>query len=265
LSKKNGPQLPPVPGPQRADRPTRSAAKSERRAEAARIAQEQRRKARRRTVLIQGGVAVGVVLVVIVATVAVLASRDSGGPVATPSGITDKGGVLVGNADAPVVVQAVEDFQCPHCAAFEQESGPLLASYEAGQDVAVEYRGIAFLDSMSSTDYSTRSLNASACVVSNAGTDVWKKFHDALFAHQPEEGGDGLPDSQLVQLASDAGAGGDDVASCIEDGTYEKWAKRTTDAAFDDGVSSTPTVFVNGQKITAVDQAGIKAAVEAAS
>lgn len=86
-----------------------------------------------------------------------------------------------------MTVQVVEDFQCPVCKAFEAQAGSQLAEWIAGDEVAVEYRGVAFLDNASSTQYSTRALNASACVASES-PDAWLDFHTAMYEQQPEEG-----------------------------------------------------------------------------
>ncbi len=40
----------------------------------------------------------------------------------------------------------------------------------------------------STTQYSTRSLNAAACVTAQGGSAAFLKFHDLLYANQPAEG-----------------------------------------------------------------------------
>lgn len=257
---KKKPNLPPVAGERRE-------AGAERRAAAAQLMQDQKRKARRRTVLIQVIVGVVVVLAVIGITLVVLNhddSGDGGSAGGTPPGLTSDGAVRFGAADAPVTLQAVEDFQCPICKEFEAANGDLLKSYREGDQVAVEYRPIAFLDKMSSTEYSTRALNASMCVLADAGKDAWLEYHQALYANQPEEQSAGLPDSQLESMAADVGATGSGVSSCIEDRAYGDWAAKQTQAAFDDGVTGTPTLFVNGKKIGGFDAATIEKAVKEA-
>lgn len=240
----------------------------------------QQQSQRRKRGIVQGVAALVVVAVVIGVVVFVLGRNDDNGPSSaqdftgatptvssdadgSPASLSDDGGFVVGNPDAPVTVTVVEDFQCPVCQQFEAQSGDQLASYAAGDDVKVEYRGIAFLDRMSSTDYSTRALNASACVM-DSGADVWTKFHEQLFLQQPPEGGDGLPDDQLVSIAADAGADEAAVQSCVADGTFTDWTAATTQAAFDDGVSGTPTLFVNGKKLSSFDGTELQNAVDEA-
>jgi protein-disulfide isomerase len=238
------------------------------RTEAARKAAEmmkaQQARDRRRTILIQAGVAAAAVIAVLLVTVAYLSSTDDDQPSATPSAVDDRGAFVVGNPDAPVTVEVVEDFQCPACQAFEQVAAELLASYAEGDEVNVAYRGIAFLDRASTTNYSSRALNASACVMEE-GEDVWAQFHLSLFEQQPPEGGEGLSDDALLELAVGAGAAEDAVRPCVEDQTYADWTSATTDRASEDGVTGTPTVFVNGEELDEVTPESLEAAVEAAS
>lgn len=246
-------------------------ARSAARQRVAAMREEEARKARQRAVLRQVVIGTVIAATVLGITIAVLSLRDDptvsgtdvSGPEVTPAQVTDDGSFTVGNPDAPVTVQVVEDFQCPVCQQFESIAGDLLDGYAEGDDVKVEYRGIAFLDRMSSTRYSSRALNASACVMGE-GEKVWREFHRQLFLQQPPEGGDGLPDSELAIIAADAGADRDAVTSCIDDEKYRVWVANTTDASGEDGVTGTPTVFVDGKKLDGFDPADIQDAVDEA-
>lgn len=241
----------------RSSPPSTSAGRARERAAELRAADSRRR--RRRSLIVQASVVAGVAVLVLGVTVAVLAGRDDGvlGP---PPGMTESGAVLLGETDAPVTVTVVEDFQCPACRAFEAAAGDLLASLEQDPDVAVEYRGIAFLDRASTTRYSSRALNASACVVA-ADRPSWPAFHETLFAQQPPEGGAGLDDDTLLRLAAEAGADDPDVAACIGEERYADWVEDTTSTALgEDGIGGTPTVLVNG---TVVPEPSVTALAEA--
>ncbi|GAA4108541.1 DsbA family protein [Nocardioides fonticola] len=264
MSKDNTPKLPPLP-----DDGSRAEAGRARREAAAQALRDQKKAARRRRVLVQIAVGLVVVLVGVGITVLALNSGDDDATVAAdvpasgiPAQVNADGAYVTGAKKPKVTIQVVEDFQCPICQQFEQVSGSLLDEYISGDVVQVQYRTIAFLDRMSSTEYSTRALNASACVMP-AGEDVWRRFHTALFANQPPEQGDGLPDETLISLAEQAGAP-DSVASCITDQPYRAWTASTTQAAFDAGVTGTPTIFVNGTKLDAFTPDVIKAAVDKA-
>jgi protein-disulfide isomerase len=237
---------------------------AKRAAEAAARAAEQRR---RRTVL--GAVVAAVVLVVVLVGVVVVQTRrtSTASDAAAPANTTGNGYVFaVGSADAPVTVDLYEDFQCPNCKALEDAAGSTIDGLVADGSVQVHYHGMAFLDTSANDHYSTRALNAAAVVASTAGTDAYAKFHDLLFAHQPAEGGSGLTDDQLISYATQAGATGPDVGADIRDLVYGQWVKAAEDQASKDGVTGTPTVFVNGKRLDAgqLTAAGITAAVTAA-
>jgi protein-disulfide isomerase len=223
--------------------------------------------ARRRQRTIVGGVVAAVVLVVaLVAVIVVQTSRTSASAsAATPPNTTDGGNVIVvGSAAAPVTVDLYEDLQCPNCKVFEDAAGSTLAQLVAAGTVQAHYHGMAFLDTTANGAYSTRALNAAAVVLGTAGPDAFQTFHDLLYAHQPAESGSGLTDDQLIQYAAQAGASGAQVEQQIHDLHYGDWVKKVTDQASKDGVTGTPTVFVDSTKLADLSAAGLTAAVTAA-
>jgi protein-disulfide isomerase len=169
--------------------------------------------------------------------------------------------VVVGKAAAPVTVTVYEDFQCPICREFEQQSGPTLKSLIDRGTVRADYRPIAFLDRASTTNYSTRSLSSVGCVLDTTPS-AFPAYHDLLFANQPPEDSAGLSDGKLAALAKQAGV---DAADCIAAHRFQGWAARVTDQASKDGVNGTPTVLVNGRALQDRTPRGLTAAVRAAA
>ena len=151
-----------------------------------------------------------------------------------------------GSASAPVTLTIYEDFQCPACRATEAYLRPTLDRLVDNSQVRVEYHPVAFLDSASTTDYSSRALGAAACVLDSAGTDTYLRMHDLLYLNQPPEGSAGLTDAQLADLAQQAGADRGAVAACMDQGTFAGWVEAATEQASKDDVSATPTILVNG-------------------
>lgn len=176
---------------------------------------------------------------------------------AEPANLTD--GALV-SGTGPVKLTLYEDLQCPACKAFEASTGSTISELEASGAITIERRPLAFLDRASTTDYSTRALNALGCVVNVAPTKA-TGFISALFEDQPKEGSAGLTDATLASMATAAGA--PDVTPCITGLTYKGWTERQTTAAFDAKVESTPTVLVNGKVLDDRSPDGLRAAVQA--
>jgi len=213
-------------------------------------------------------VAFVVVIIALVAGVAVWYSQNKPEPaetyndppteLVTPKKVTDDYGVEVTAEDfggktaddAPHVV-VYEDFQCPVCQIFEQASGDHLMNLAEDGKITLEYRTIAFLDKASETEYSSRSANAAMCVLEDTGVKKFKKMHDLLYQNQPEEGGEGLPDSKLISFAEEAGAA--DAKSCIKKRTYDPWLRDATEASAKNDVEGTPAVRVNGKDVEGKD------------
>lgn len=240
-------------------------AKSAREKAAELRAEAERAEARRRTMVVVGAV-VALLLVAVAAVVVVkLAQNDKAATVAasTPANTTDFG-ITVGPASAKVTITAYEDFQCPACKQFEDANAAQIESWISAGTVKVVYKPVAILDRFSTTEYSTRSLNAAAAVVA-ADPAKFPAFHKLLFANQPAENSPGLPDSTLIDYAVQAGVSKAAVESAITSRKYAPWTVGATDAFTKAGYTGTPTVLVNGTKLDDWSPDKVKAAVEAAA
>ena len=155
-------------------------------------------------------------------------------------------------AGKPVKVVLYIDFICPVCKDFEAKYNETLTKLRNDGKITVEYRPLGFLDSRSTTNYSSRAANAAACVV-NESPEKYSDFVDLLFAKQPAEGSAGLSDNELKKMATDVGA--KSIDTCVDDKTYRPWVKHTTQEASVIGVTGTPTVFVDGKQYGTGDSA----------
>ena len=68
-------------------------------------------------------------------------------------------------------VEVYEDFQCPICRSFEEQSGDFLRQQVASGAVTITYRPFSFLDDTggSPNDYSKRSTSAALCALDQGG------------------------------------------------------------------------------------------------
>jgi protein-disulfide isomerase len=206
---------------------------------------EQRRQERRRTTLMVGGVVLAMILIV-GAGFLVNRMRDTSTEVSAPAAGSGDYGLTVGKVSAPHTVIVYEDFLCPFCGEFEKASHEKLSELASAGKVYVEYRPFNLLG----TDYSVAAAAALKVVTDASGPEVAKKFHDLLYAAQPDEAGP-YPDSGwLVQKAVEAGATESEVRQGIEDETGKSWVEDATQAAADAGVDSTPTILLDGTVFT---------------
>lgn len=218
---------------------------------AARAAELARKKRQREVAYVVGIVVIlGLVAAIAVAVGRSLGSGDDGttGKVVAPANI-EAGAFSVGDADAPVTLDLYFDYMCPACGAFESTNAEDLSRLIDQGMVRVNLHVMAFLDEQShGAEYSTRAGNAYATVVDAAPDKVWA-FHTALYANQPNEGTEGLSDDQIASVAVRAGVPADVVKSFTE-GVHRGWVAQSTQQAFDAGVTSTPTVKLNGDMFT---------------
>ena len=234
------------------------------RAAAAMAAQE--RAERRRNLLVVGAVVAVLVLIVGIAF-AVNSLRDTTGetPAATPSGVDDSYAVVVGDESAPTTITLFEDLQCPVCRAFQDATADQVDQAVADGKVRVEYRPIAILDRASTTEYSSRALNALMTVLDTNGPEEFVAYQRLLYENQPAEGSAGLTDDQLIELAVKAGADEDAVRGPIEDRVFQQWVENATEQASKDGVTGTPTVLINGKSTGDNPQESMQAVLDAVS
>lgn len=151
-------------------------------------------------------------------------------------------------ADAPkqgngkVVIEVFSDFQCPFCQSFVQN---------AYKDIKVKYidTGKATMvfrhNPLSFHVNAQKAAEASECA-SRQGR-FWP-YHDLLFANMKSDGA-GLDTASLksyaTQLALDTAA----FNRCLDGGEATAAVKADLAAGQKAGVSGTPTIFINGEKI----------------
>jgi len=258
---------------------------AEAREKARQIREEQLKKDKRNKLLIGWGIVVAVVAILAVVALVVSTSLKNNAPVAdqgpTPANANVHGGVTLlkgsevakaepgtvniadlpsapatppatvkapgadAEAGKPVKVVLYIDFICPVCKNFEAQYNETLTKLRDEGKITVEYRPLGFLDSRSTTNYSSRAANAAACVV-NESPEKYSDFVNALFDKQPAEGGAGLSDDDLKKLATEVGA--KNIDSCVDQKTYRPSVKYATQEAAAIGVSGTPTVIVDGKQ-----------------
>ncbi|KPM55457.1 hypothetical protein ACG83_08935 [Frankia sp. R43] len=218
----------------------------------------ERRQRRRRTITISVCVAAALLLVGGIGFAVQSARTDTSGALVPVGAAGSDGGIVVGDPSAPVTVDVYEDFQCPVCRAFEEQSGDTIGSLMAAKKIKVFYHTLAFLG-----PESERAANAAAAA---ANEGKFAEFHDLLFANQPEERSGGFQNAELVHLGSLVGLTSAAFVGAVHKGTYGDYIAQVNDAASRRGVQGTPTVYVDGERLqtNALTPAGLNAAVAAA-
>ncbi len=160
-------------------------------------------------------------------TWAQLVRREPGDPMA------------LGEADAPVVMLAYSEFQCPFCGKFARDTGPtLIDKYVEDGTLRIEWRDFPYLGPESTT--------AAQGGRAAAAQDSFWAFHDKMYADQlPPNSGD-LDEDYLAGIAEDLGLD-------VEQFRADMASKATDQAIAADfaqgqaiGVTGTPAFVING-------------------
>jgi protein-disulfide isomerase len=209
--------------------------------EARRQAQASRRR-RNRLMLVAGVLAVAAVVALII--VGAISRGGGGGSTAT---VANKEGKTLGLATAPVTLTAWEDFQCPFCK--QANAGPIqqvINDYVNTGKVKIEYKQFPFLGNGGAKDESVLAAEASECA--NDQGSFWP-YHDALFDAQAGENRGAFSAANLKKIAANVGLDQEAFASCLDSGKYRSAVLAEKAQGDKLGITSTPTFFVNGQRI----------------
>ncbi len=160
------------------------------------------------------------------------------GPLEAPSPL---GEVVLGNADAPVTIVEYSSLTCPHCGAFHRETLPdLTEKYIDKGLVKIYFRPFPF------DPYATAGAMLAYCVPPRAQVS----FLDILFKRQSQWIQAEKPMDALQAMAKQAGLSETDFVVCLKDQKRLDGVRDIQSRAAEElGVRSTPTFFINGEKI----------------
>ena len=254
-------------------RPTKNERREDARSKAKQHREEQLKKDKRNRWLLQGGIVIAVIAVVAVVGLTINTSVKPVGPgpsnmasdgivlgIGMKAQLTDAladGAAIVPTVTAPdmIDIRIYQDYLCPYCKDFDTTNSAQIQKLVESGAATVEVHPIALLTSRSAgTKYSLRATNAAACVANYSPDSFWA-MNQALFAQQPAEGTAGPDDAAIKAIIASAGATNTTaINTCIDDGTFEKWAQAATDRSLTGPlpdtqvakVTGTPTILVNG-------------------
>jgi protein-disulfide isomerase len=149
-------------------------------------------------------------------------------------------GRVLGRADAPVTLDLWADFQCPVCLRFTDTIEPLLrAGYVQTGAVRVVFHDLAFIGQESIE------AAAAARIADAIGPGFWP-MHDLLYGNQGAENGGAFSDDRLAAMAVRLGMDRTAFLAALADPAYTDAVKAETAQGTALGVSSTPTLVING-------------------
>lgn len=153
-------------------------------------------------------------------------------------------GATIGDPAAPVVIQAWEDFLCPACQQWTSAVEPqLFADYVKTGKVRLEFHQFPLQQHAPGAQMSSQ---ASLCA---ADQNVFWPYHDRLFQAASTRGQAGVEIGQLTTFASEVGMDEAAFSQCMNNQTHMQTMVQSLGEAQQLGLSSTPSILVNGQLI----------------
>ncbi|RFU37498.1 hypothetical protein DZF91_32585 [Actinomadura logoneensis] len=232
---------------------------------AARAARERRN---RLLLIIAGVVATAVLIVLVVILVANRGGREGGvtaapydGPSAPVTRNPDGSVAMAAAGVSKPVLELFEDFQCPGCKALEAALGGTMRQLAAQGRTKLVYRPFHLFQQEPLSGNSERAANAALCVPA----DKWLSYHDTLYKAQPEEGKTGFTPDELVKWGRQLGVTDANFERCVRDMQKRPQVAEMTRYALETRrVQGTPTMFLDGRKLTVNSKQELTQAVEQA-
>lgn len=153
--------------------------------------------------------------------------------------------VILGDPKAPVSIIEYADYQCPFCGRFYQQTEPLIRDqYIKTGKVKMVYRDFQFLG-----PESIAAANAAGCAKDQ--NQFWA-YHDAIYNTELADGHENngnLTRTLFIQLAQQLKLDIPTFTQCLDSNKYQAQITQDTNNASQVGVNSTPTIFIDDQKV----------------
>lgn len=181
----------------------------------------------------------GVILVAVLAAgvIAFKKIRPVDAAPETPKAVAAR---VLGPADAPVEIVEYSDFQCPACREASRNLKKLAAAYP--RRVRIEFHHFP----LSGHPWSPMAHQAAECA--NEVGSFWP-YHDKLYDNQPKWSVMPNPLEAFLTYARDLGLNLDAFGACMADEKIGKKIAAEKAGAKGLEIISTPTFFINGQRV----------------
>lgn len=224
-----------------------------------------RRPRRRRSpwvMLAAAGVGVVLAGAIIAVMLITQGGGSAGGDKAPPDISVNAVGRTLGNASAPVTIIEYADFQCPYCKRAAANIEPQIERdfIEPGK-ASLEFRHFPIVDRNDPGRESHLAAYAAECA--NEQGKFWE-YYQVLFANQKAENAGDFTKPKLEGFAKDLGLNEEQFNSCLESEKYSQVVEQMKKEGEAQGVTGTPTFFINGVKLQAADYSSFKRAIEQA-
>ena len=163
-------------------------------------------------------------------------------------------GLALGDPNAPVTIDVFEDFQCSACQFFTESIEPLVIEYYVSTGKArLVFHNYPFLDGDGAFNggESDRAANASMCA--SEQNRFWD-MQAIIFANLNGENQGNLNNQTLKAMAEAIDLDTAAFNECYDDNKYRDQIQADFEYGQELGVSGTPTVYVNGEKVGEINK-----------
>jgi protein-disulfide isomerase len=164
-----------------------------------------------------------------------------------PQALVEKAkGVSVGSDAAPVKMLVFSDYQCPYCAEFASMIEPAIVK----EFVPTGKLQFVYYDYPLGGAHKYSFLAARAARCAGEQNKFWE-YHDMVFGKQSEWAAEeGMPLKTLLGYGNDLGLDAGAFKSCVDSDKYQDIVSANHLLGEKLGVNATPTIFVNGRRIS---------------
>jgi protein-disulfide isomerase len=167
----------------------------------------------------------------------------------TPAALPNSDGLSVGDASAPATIDVFEDFQCPACKAFTENIETLvIQNLVAAGKARYVFHNYPFLDGTGARNGGESDQAANAAMCASEQGKFWE-MHSVIYANWNGENQGNFSDRRLQAMAETIGVDMNAFNDCFNANKYEDEIQADFDLGEEMGVSGTPTVFVNGNRV----------------
>jgi len=155
----------------------------------------------------------------------------------------------LGDPNAPATIDVFEDFQCPACQYFTQSIEPQITTYLVTPGKArLVFHHYPFIDGDGAFNGGESDQAANAAMCANEQGKFWE-MQAIIFANWNGENRGNLSNRKLKAFAETIELDTAAFNACFDDKRYQDEIQADFDLGQQMGVSGTPSVFVNGQKV----------------
>ena len=153
--------------------------------------------------------------------------RDPADPLAT------------GDVDAPVTLVVFSDYQCPYCAAWSNDTLPVMMEYVDEGDLRIEWRDLNV--------YGAFSEQASKASFAAGMQDKFWEFHDELFLDGEIRSESQLTEEAMLDIADELGLDAEQFTEDMRSDVVDEHIQANEALGTELGAYSTPAFVLGGE------------------